>query len=268
MAVTTCLRSALRMSTRALTRWLSANGGYKCHELGGPGKDPTNRWKSGPIFDNDFAKCWLLDFANLRSGRLNIANHTRTFFFISASCAPSKRWKAALEVDLYNELMSSDDDDEMEILELSEEEDNIQLIGSGERLSCCFCRGEQCFDTPVEALPKEGCLIEPFLSHSRSEVPASQLYAHINCARSAPGLDLGARDTLPAEVLRDLEAQGYDGKLRCTMMHPLAFAEHFADQLRAPTSKHHHVLPMQVWRLYHGLRVHRLQGQLPPGLRH
>jgi hypothetical protein len=53
------------------------------------------------------------------------------------------------------ELMSSDDDDEMEILELSEEEeDDIQLIGSGERLSCCFCRGEQCFDTPVEALPK------------------------------------------------------------------------------------------------------------------
>eukprot|EP00953_Heterococcus_sp_UTEX-ZZ885_P014108 8032-Heterococcus_DN1.PRE.1 len=130
--------------------------------------------------------------------------------------------------------MSSDDDDEMEILELSEEEeDDIQLIGSGERLSCCFCRGEQCFDTSVKALPKEGCLIGPFLSHTRPEKPADQLYAHINCARSTPGLDLGARDTLPAEVLQDLEAQGYEGKLRCTMMHPLAFAEHFAEQLRA-----------------------------------
>jgi hypothetical protein len=136
-------------------------------------------------------------------------------------------------VGLYSELMSSDDYDEMEILELSEEEeDDIQLIGSGERLSCCFCRGEQCFDTPVEALPKKGCLIGPFLSHLRQEVPACQLYARINCARSAPGLDLGARDTLPAEVLQDLEAQGYEGKLRCTMLHPLAFAEHFGEQLR------------------------------------
>jgi hypothetical protein len=104
------------------------------------------------------------------------------------------------------------------------------------RCCCCFCGQAQLLNTPAPSLHElESCLLGLLQSgHSDGE-----LHIHINCALSAPRLNLGTRAPISHEVLQELVALGYEGKRRCMLSYPSAFAALYADQLRQAHAASH-----------------------------